>query len=163
MKTFVLAAILGLCLFALTNSFANEHGNSGNHPAPPPFSCDWFFKDKHDCKPPKPPKDHCNKCEDGCNCCKDDEDDNTSESNFDTLVMVLYPNMGINELPEYGAMAYDISSALNPRKVFKDAVSSAKLQLANAVANGEIPNKAKYVLVARWRGYVYTKKLVARL
>lgn len=161
MKTYILAAILGLCMFVASS--ASAQGNSDNHPSPPPFNCEWFFKDKHDCHPHKPPKD-CNKCEEDCDCHEDEDDEgNASESDFNTLVLILYPNMGIDELPAFGATVSDLSPALKPRLVFKDAVSAAKLQLADAIAKGDIPNKAKYVLVVRWRGYVYTKKLVAKL
>lgn len=137
---------------ASTNHHKDDHYNG------PP----WFIHDDdHDCHPHKPPKS-CDKCEPNCDCCKD-EDTDSSASTFDSLVIVLYPNMGIETLPAFGQITEDISPALKPRQVFKDAVSSAKLQLSDAVADSSIPNKAKYIMVARWRGYIYTKKLIAKL
>lgn len=155
-------AVLSFSLYGVAEEAMTNHHKPG-HQVPPPFQCDWFEHDHgHDCHPPKPPKD-CSKCDKDCDCCKEDEDNTPSDSNFDSLVIVLYPNMGIETLPAFGAIVADLSPALKPRQVFKDAVSSSKLQLSDAIADGNVPNKAKYVMVARWRGYTYTKKLVAKL
>lgn len=161
MKWLYIVAVLFISSFTFGQEAETNH-HKPDHQIPPPFNCDWFNHDKHnDCHPPKPPK-HCEECDSKCDCCKD-EDDTSDTSSFDSLVITLYPNMGIEELPAFGTVVTEISPALNPRQVFKDAVSASKLKLSDAIADGEIPNKAKYVLVARWRGYIYTKKLRAKL
>lgn len=156
-------AVLSLSFCTCAEEAVTNHHKDG-HQVPPPFQCDWFEHDQaHDCHPPKPPK-NCNKCDEDCDCCKDEDDDASSSVDYSSsLVVILYPNMGIDTLPAFGAVVADLSPALNPKRVFKDAVSSAKLQLADAVARGMIPNKAKYVLLARWHGYTYSKKLIAKL